>query len=178
MHMPGCRSRQPHVLAALVGSAAVALACVASQGSHGWCSADTPCAPLVARLLQYVFTAVPQNGGPAGTVVSPSPAPPLKGPSPQPQGTPPPHAPRPGRGTAVVDRGAGVQRAREGGEGRADGPAGAQDRIKRLAYAAQDSTMREQLDDERNTLIERMYGEECGAGISAFVDKRPPRFRE
>ena len=78
----------------------------------------------------------------------------------------------------VTTPGAALQQALEWAARLADGPAGAQGRIKRLAYAAQHSTLREQLDDERDTLIESMYSEECGAGIRAFLDKRPPRFRE
>jgi enoyl-CoA hydratase/carnithine racemase len=59
----------------------------------------------------------------------------------------------------------------------ADGPAAAQGRIKRLAYAAQHNSLSDQLDDERDTLIESMYSDECGEGINAFLGKRPPKFQ-
>jgi enoyl-CoA hydratase/carnithine racemase len=74
--------------------------------------------------------------------------------------------------------GAALEQALQWAAKLADGPGGAQGRIKRLTYAAQHSTLREQLDAERDTLIESMYSEECGAGIRAFLDKRPPRFRD
>lgn len=77
----------------------------------------------------------------------------------------------------VTPSGAALGQALEWATRLANGPGGAQGRIKRLAYAAQHRTLREQLDDERDTLIESMYSEECGAGIQAFLEKRPPRFR-
>ncbi len=56
------------------------------------------------------------------------------------------------------------------------GPAVAQGRIKRLIYEAERRSLREQLDIERDWLVESMYADECGEGIQAFVEKRPARF--
>lgn len=80
----------------------------------------------------------------------------------------------------VVNRvcapGQAVAQAIEWASRLAAGPAGAQGRIKRVAYAAQFNGLREQLDLERDTLIESLYSDECGEGVSAFLDKRPARF--
>lgn len=59
----------------------------------------------------------------------------------------------------------------------ARGPAMAYARIKRLAYDAELRGLREQLDAERDAVVESIYGDECGDGIRAFLEKRPPRFQ-
>ena len=58
----------------------------------------------------------------------------------------------------------------------AEGPAGAQARIKQLVYAARRREHRAQLDAERDAFVESLYGHECGEGIAAFLEKRPARF--
>ena len=37
-------------------------------------------------------------------------------------------------------------------------------------------SLRDQLDAERDAMVESMYGDECAEGISAFQEKRAPRF--
>ena len=58
----------------------------------------------------------------------------------------------------------------------AQGPAAAHARIKHLVYAARGRAHRAQLDAERDLFVESLYGDECGEGIAAFLEKRAPRF--
>lgn len=58
----------------------------------------------------------------------------------------------------------------------AQGPAGAQARIKQLVYAARGRAHRAQLDAERDAFVASLYSDECGEGIAAFLEKRSPRF--
>jgi enoyl-CoA hydratase/carnithine racemase len=58
----------------------------------------------------------------------------------------------------------------------ANGPASAQARIKQLVHAARGRAHRAQLDAERDAFVASLYGEECGEGIAAFLEKRPARF--
>ena len=58
----------------------------------------------------------------------------------------------------------------------ADGPRQAQQRIKQLVHAARGRGHREQLDAERDAFVASLYGQECGEGIDAFLNKRTPRF--
>ena len=58
----------------------------------------------------------------------------------------------------------------------ADGPAAAHARIKQLVYGARGRTHRAQLDAERDAFVDSLYGDECGEGIAAFLEKRAPRF--
>ena len=52
----------------------------------------------------------------------------------------------------------------------------AQARIKQLVYAARGRARRTQLDAERDAFVEGLYGDECGEGITAFLEKRDARF--
>ncbi len=58
----------------------------------------------------------------------------------------------------------------------ANGPRVAQGWIKKLAYEAQSSSLADQLDAERDALIETLYGPECEEGLKAFQSKRKPNF--
>lgn len=58
----------------------------------------------------------------------------------------------------------------------AQGPAAAYARVKALAYAAEHRSLSDQLDAERDFVVESLYGDECGEGIAAFLEKRPARF--
>ena len=48
--------------------------------------------------------------------------------------------------------------------------------IKRLVHEARGHSRRAQLDAERDAFLECLYSEECGEGMAAFLQKRPPRF--
>ena len=76
----------------------------------------------------------------------------------------------------VVPRGKALVEALAWAERLAQGPARAQARIKQLVYAARGRTRRAQLDAERDAFVESLYGEECGEGITAFLEKRTARF--
>lgn len=58
----------------------------------------------------------------------------------------------------------------------AQGAVGAYAHVKRLTYEAEHRSLRDQLDAERDSVVEAIYGAECGEGISAFLEKRPPTF--
>lgn len=77
----------------------------------------------------------------------------------------------------VVPRGEALAEAIAWAERLAQGPAAAQARIKRLVYAARGRMRHEQLEAEREALLESLYGAEAGEGIAAFLEKRPPRFQ-
>lgn len=77
----------------------------------------------------------------------------------------------------VVPRGQALAEALAWAERLAQGPAGAQARIKQLIYAARGRTRREQLDAERDAFVESLYSDEAGEGIQAFLEKRTPRFQ-
>ena len=72
-------------------------------------------------------------------------------------------------GTALAEATAWAQRL-------AEGPASAHARIKELVYSARGRTHRGQLDAERDAFVESLYGDECGEGIAAFLEKRRARF--
>lgn len=76
----------------------------------------------------------------------------------------------------VVPRGAALAEALGWAERLARGPALAQARIKALIHAARGRSRRAQLDAERDAFLECLYHDECGEGISAFLEKRAPRF--
>lgn len=76
----------------------------------------------------------------------------------------------------VVARGRAVAEALAWAERLAQGPVQAQARIKQLVYAARGRSRSAQLDAERDAFIASLYHDECGEGIAAFLDKRPPRF--
>lgn len=76
----------------------------------------------------------------------------------------------------IVPRGAAVSAALEWAEKLAQGPSLAHGKIKQLVYAARSRAPRAQLDAERDAFIECLYGNECGEGIAAFLEKRKARF--
>jgi enoyl-CoA hydratase/carnithine racemase len=77
----------------------------------------------------------------------------------------------------VVSRGAALSAALEWAEKLSRGPALAHGKIKQLVHAARGRSARGQLDAERDAFIECLYGNECGEGIAAFLERRPARFR-
>lgn len=76
----------------------------------------------------------------------------------------------------IVARGTALEEALAWATRLAQGPAAAQARIKQLVYAARGRGHRAQLDAERDAFVESLYGDECGEGIAAFLEKRAPRF--
>ena len=76
----------------------------------------------------------------------------------------------------VVASGTALAEATAWAERLAQGPAAAHARIKALVYAARGRPYREQLDAERDAFVESLYGDECGEGIAAFLEKRAPHF--
>ena len=76
----------------------------------------------------------------------------------------------------VVRRGGALAAALAWAEKLAHGPALAHAKIKRLVYAARGRSARAQLDAERDAFIECLYGNECGEGVAAFLEKRPAPF--
>jgi enoyl-CoA hydratase/carnithine racemase len=76
----------------------------------------------------------------------------------------------------VVASGTAVDEAMAWAKRLAEGPAAAQGRIKQLVYAARGRAHRAQLDAERDAFVESLYGDECGEGIAAFLEKRAARF--
>ena len=76
----------------------------------------------------------------------------------------------------VTAPGAAVAEALSWATTLADGPGAAYGRIKRLAYEAEQRGLRDQLDAERDAMVEAMYGDECAEGANAFLQKRAPRF--
>lgn len=76
----------------------------------------------------------------------------------------------------VVASGAAFDEAMSWAKRLAEGPAAAHARIKQLVYGARGRAHREQLIAERDAFVESLYGDECGEGIAAFLEKRAPRF--
>ena len=76
----------------------------------------------------------------------------------------------------VVASGSRARRGAAWARRLAAGPAPAHARIKELVYAARGRSHRAQLDAERDAFVESLYGDECGEGIAAFLEKRAPRF--
>ena len=76
----------------------------------------------------------------------------------------------------IVPHGKALAEALSWAEALAQGPARAQARIKQLVYAARGRARRAQRDAERDAFVESLYGEECGEGITAFLEKRAARF--
>jgi len=58
----------------------------------------------------------------------------------------------------------------------ARGPAAALGTVKRLVYAAQTSSLDEQLNAEKTAFIEASRSSDFEEGIASFFEKRPPRF--
>lgn len=67
--------------------------------------------------------------------------------------------------------------AMEMAEQLARGPARALGAAKRLVYAAQNSTLDQQLDDEKASFIKASATEDFKEGVSSFFEKRSPRFK-
>ena len=78
---------------------------------------------------------------------------------------------------ALVPPGAVLEEATQRATRLADGPVGAIARIKRLALAAADATLDEQLDRERDAFVAGLHADESGEGISAFLGRRAARYR-
>jgi enoyl-CoA hydratase/carnithine racemase len=76
----------------------------------------------------------------------------------------------------VVASGGALAAATAWAQQLAAGPAAAHARIKALVYAARGRSHGEQLIAERDAFVESLYGDECGEGIAAFLEKRAPRF--
>jgi enoyl-CoA hydratase/carnithine racemase len=76
----------------------------------------------------------------------------------------------------VVPSGKALDEAMAWAKRLADGPAQTQGRIKELVYSARGRSHRGQLDAERDAFVASLYGDECGEGIAAFLEKRAPRF--
>lgn len=76
----------------------------------------------------------------------------------------------------VVPPGTAVAQALAWATRLAAGPRTAQRQIKQLVHAARGRTQRAQLDAERDAFVTSLYSPECGEGIAAFLDKRPPSF--
>ncbi len=76
----------------------------------------------------------------------------------------------------VVAKGAALAAATGWAERLAAGPVEAHARIKALVYAAGSRSHRAQLDAERDAFVESLYGDECGEGIAAFLERRAARF--
>ena len=77
----------------------------------------------------------------------------------------------------IVPHGSALDEALRWGARLTQGPAAAQARIKQLVHAARGRSRRAQLDAERDAFVASLYGDECGEGIRAFLEKRPPRYR-
>jgi enoyl-CoA hydratase/carnithine racemase len=77
----------------------------------------------------------------------------------------------------VVPRGAALAEGLTWAESLSKGPGQAHARIKQLVYASRSRERRGQLDAERDAFLQSLYGDEGAEGISAFVEKRPARFR-
>jgi enoyl-CoA hydratase/carnithine racemase len=76
----------------------------------------------------------------------------------------------------VVGQGMALAEAMKWAEKLANGPPVTQGWVKKLTYAAETCDLRNQLDAERDAVVENMYGPECGEGISAFQEKRPAQY--
>ncbi|BEU25700.1 enoyl-CoA hydratase [Paraburkholderia sp. 22B1P] len=76
----------------------------------------------------------------------------------------------------LVDAGRAEAEAIAIGQRIAAGPARAIGRIKQLCHGAYARTLSEQLDAERQAMIESQGDEESGEGITAFLEKRTPEF--
>ncbi len=78
----------------------------------------------------------------------------------------------------VTAKGQAVTTAMAWATALAQGAAMAYARVKRLTYEAEHRSLRDQMDAERDGVVEAIYGDECGEGINAFLEKRPARFIE
>lgn len=58
----------------------------------------------------------------------------------------------------------------------ADGPRAALGRVKTLLHRRDAAVRDAQLDAERDSFVDSLFGPEAGEGIDAFLDKRAPRF--
>jgi len=76
----------------------------------------------------------------------------------------------------VVPRGQALETGMQLARTLAAGPALVLGRIKRLLDASATGTLASHLDRERDAFLEALYHPDAGEGISAFLEKRAPRF--
>lgn len=76
----------------------------------------------------------------------------------------------------IAGKGQAVASAMAWAASLAQGPVGAYGRVKGLIYAAEHRSLGDQMAAERDCVVESLYGDECGEGIRAFLEKRPARF--
>ncbi|GAB5435498.1 oxepin-CoA hydrolase, alternative type [Falsiruegeria mediterranea] len=76
----------------------------------------------------------------------------------------------------LVEPGETLAAAQELADALAQGPREAQRVIRALVGQAYEQLEAAQLDAERNAMAQAVAGDEAGEGISAFLDKRKPRF--
>lgn len=76
----------------------------------------------------------------------------------------------------LCQKGEALQKALDWASKLTQGPPQAMGRIKQLVEMAYCNDLSSQLDLERELVVESIHGDECGEGIAAFFDKRPPVF--
>ncbi len=77
----------------------------------------------------------------------------------------------------VVDHGEALPQALHFAERLAAMAPNALASVKELVNAAPGRSLREQLDGERDHFVRNLFHANGGEGLSAYIDKRPPRFR-
>jgi enoyl-CoA hydratase/carnithine racemase len=76
----------------------------------------------------------------------------------------------------IVDRGDAFNEAMKWAQKLSEGPFNAQARIKHLHRLAEIDMLRAQLAEERDSVVEAVYGPENAEGVDAFLGRRPPNF--
>jgi enoyl-CoA hydratase/carnithine racemase len=77
----------------------------------------------------------------------------------------------------LSERGAALADAEQWAAKLADGPIQSMAKIKRMAHRAAERGLDAQLDLERDTFAQNLFGPEAGEGINAFLEKRVPKYR-